>query len=130
MQNTILARNVVGVSCGGSAITSLGNNIDQDGSCGLADPTDITGGSVGLDILRDNGGPTMTHMLSALSPALDVGSNPASLLPDQRGMARTYGAGTDMGAVEVQPSGSDVIPGPAGLGLVGLALLSLRRRRS
>jgi len=82
--------------------------------------------------LADNGGPTLTHMLLDGSPAIDTGSNPAGLSFDQRGdgFLRTYDAGTDMGAVEVQPAAGAPIPEPAGLSLLGLALLSLRRRRS
>jgi len=54
--------------------------------------------------LANNGGPTQTHALLAGSPAINTGSNPASLAFDQRGpgFARTSGAGTDMGAFEVQ----------------------------
>jgi len=80
--------------------------------------------------LAYNGGPTMTHMLLDGSPAIDTGSNPAGLSFDQRGdgFLRTYGLGTDMGAVEVQPSGAP-IPEPAGLALLGLAALLKRRRR-
>jgi predicted outer membrane repeat protein len=54
--------------------------------------------------LANNGGPTQTHALLSGSPAINTGSNPASLAFDQRGpgFARTSGAGTDMGAFEVQ----------------------------
>jgi len=83
-----------------------------------------------LGPLADNGGPTLTHMLLDGSLATDTGSNPAGLSFDQRGdgFLRTYGAGTDMGAVEVQPEGAP-IPEPAALGVIGLAMLGLRRRR-
>ena len=39
------------------------------------------------------------------SPALNAGSNPDSLTTDQRGVARTIGPETDIGAVEYQPIG-------------------------
>jgi len=38
-----------------------------------------------LGPLADNGGPTRTHALSAGSPAINAGSNPAGLTTDQRG---------------------------------------------
>jgi parallel beta-helix repeat protein len=62
-----------------------------------------------LNALADNGGSpvlpdgshTKTHSLQALSPALNTGSNPATLAFDQRGNARSVGQ-TDIGAYEVQ----------------------------
>lgn len=62
-----------------------------------------------LGPLRDNGGTTPTHALLSHSPAIDAGSNPASLGNDQRGppYLRTLGFGTDIGSYEVNPS--DVI---------------------
>ncbi len=48
------------------------------------------------------GGPTPTHLPSNHSPLVDAGSNPLSLTTDQRGLARTIGANTDIGAVEAR----------------------------
>ena len=58
-----------------------------------------------LGPLADNGGPTLTMALAPNSPALDKGSNPAGLTFDQRGspFVRTFGGGTDIGALESQP---------------------------
>ena len=58
-----------------------------------------------LGPLQNNGGPTATRLPAANSPALNVGSNAGGLTTDQRGagFARTFGSGTDIGAVEVQP---------------------------
>jgi len=52
-----------------------------------------------VDILADNGGPTLTHALLAGSPAIDaaLGACPAI---DQRGVVRPVGGGCDVGAVE------------------------------
>ena len=50
--------------------------------------------------LAFNGGVTRTHALQSLSPAINTGSNVLALATDQRGSARTYGAVTDMGALE------------------------------
>lgn len=54
--------------------------------------------------LDDNGGPTLTHLPLATSPAVDHG-NPAVAAPaaDQRGMPRVEGT-IDIGAVEAQGS--------------------------
>ncbi|MEO0854164.1 MAG: choice-of-anchor Q domain-containing protein, partial [Cyanobacteria bacterium J06648_11] len=50
---------------------------------------------------QDNGSSTETIALLGASPAVDAGDNPDGLTEDQRGEARTIGAGTDIGAVEV-----------------------------
>jgi len=57
-----------------------------------------------LGPLASNGGLTQTCALPAGSPAIDMGSNPANLLYDQRGMARVSGARADIGAYEATPS--------------------------
>ncbi len=59
-----------------------------------------------LGPLANNGGPTQTCALLAGSPAIDTGSNPASLAYDQRGSGypRVSGAQADMGAYESTPS--------------------------
>ncbi|MCH9699062.1 MAG: right-handed parallel beta-helix repeat-containing protein [Gammaproteobacteria bacterium] len=61
--------------------------------------------------LKDNGGPTHTHGLVSGSPAIDAGDI-AFQLPatDQRGVARPYGDGVDIGAVEVVLAASSVNP--------------------
>lgn len=66
-----------------------------------------------LGALANNGGPTMTHALAPISPALNLGSNPAGLTTDQRGTAfsRTSGVAPDIGAYEVQTAASAVLPG-------------------
>lgn len=51
--------------------------------------------------LKDNGGPTHTHGLVSGSPAIDAGDIGFQLpATDQRGVARPYGEGVDIGAVE------------------------------
>jgi hypothetical protein len=87
---------------------SEGHNIVADGSCELAGPGDAIGVNPALGVLADNGGPTLTHLPLAGSPAID--SVPASVctglvsgpFSDQRGIARPQGAGCDAGAVEVE----------------------------
>jgi hypothetical protein len=53
-----------------------------------------------LDLLADNGGPTLTHAISQSSPAIDAGSNLDNLVFDQTGNFRVVGATADIGAVE------------------------------
>jgi hypothetical protein len=60
-----------------------------------------------LDLLSDNGGPTLTHAIPLTSPALDAGSNLDSLVFDQTGNFRVIGATADIGAVEWR---SDLTP--------------------
>ena len=52
--------------------------------------------------LATNGGPTLTHLPLADSPAIDAGSNPSGFQYDQRGpgFPRSKGGGVDIGAVE------------------------------
>ena len=59
--------------------------------------------------LQDNGGPRLTHALSAASPAIDHGNNAALLQDDQRGSGfpRVVGANADIGAYEL--NSNDVI---------------------
>ncbi|MBX7105463.1 MAG: hypothetical protein K1X57_15365 [Gemmataceae bacterium] len=58
--------------------------------------------------LADNGGSTLTHALLPGSPAINVGSNTAGLVNDQRGSGypRTFGVGTDIGAYESLDAGA------------------------
>jgi CSLREA domain-containing protein len=59
-----------------------------------------------LGPLQLNGGPTRTRALLPGSPAIDHGSNPTSLMADQRGAGfqRLLGAGVDIGAFEAPPN--------------------------
>jgi sugar lactone lactonase YvrE len=73
-------------------------------SKGQVVPSDTITADPKLLPLADNGGPTLTHALSADSPAIDAGNNTAGLAYDQRGapFARVYGAKADIGAYEAQ----------------------------
>jgi predicted outer membrane repeat protein len=67
-------------------------------------PADTLGCDPILDLLADNGGPTLTHALSTGSCAIDAGPTfpPGTIPSDQRGnqYARRVGSATDIGAYE------------------------------
>src|SRR5439155_17117023 len=98
LANTIVA-NGTGPNCSGS-ITSLGHNLDSDGTCGLSGPGDLSGvgEEAGLLPLADNGGPTQTHALLLGgcqgdacvfgSIANDAGDNSSVPATDQGGVLR------------------------------------------
>jgi predicted outer membrane repeat protein len=67
-------------------------------------PADTVGCDPTLDLLADNGGPTLTHGLLTGSCAIDAGPTfpPGTIPSDQRGnqYARRVGSATDIGAYE------------------------------
>jgi hypothetical protein len=90
----------------GNPPTSLGHNLDSDGSCNLTGPGDLPNTDPWLLPLGDYGGPTLTHSMHAVSPAIDAGDDAACPATDQRGVSRPLdgdGDGNphcDIGAVE------------------------------
>ena len=101
--NTIVAINKFGDDCSPDGFTSLGHNLDSDGTCSLTDPTDLPNTDPLLGPVEDNGGPTQTYALVEGSPAIDAGNDSAAPDTDQRGVTRPQGAASDIGAVEVVP---------------------------
>jgi parallel beta-helix repeat protein len=85
--------NLIGVADVGNYTLTGTNN--QTGT--TAKPLDAK-----LSPLANNGGPTQTHALMPVSPAIDEGSNPSSIPTDQRGNTRVIGTAADIGAYEVQ----------------------------
>ncbi len=108
-------------------LDSGGYNLDEDGSCGLEEGSDLVGVIAGLDPeLNDNGGPTLTHALLASSIAIDRGNSFGATV-DQRGLPRPSnfleisdgegGDGSDIGAFELQaPLPPSTPPGASGGG--------------
>ena len=125
-KNTIIGGNTGAgdpSDCAGTGpLTSEDHNLVGDlTGCTIVGITtnNITGQDPLLDILADNGGPTQTHALTPLSPAIDTG-NPATPgsgvdaceATDQRGVARPQGTTCDIGAFEFVPG---PIQPPAGM---------------
>lgn len=95
INNSIIAGNSASYSSQIQGSFNGGFNIIQASIDGLLDP-----------VLRDNGGPTLTHALLAGSAAIDAGDNQrvtaSGLVTDQRGgdHQRIYAGTVDIGAVE------------------------------
>ncbi|MBI1763003.1 MAG: hypothetical protein HYR56_16370, partial [Acidobacteria bacterium] len=111
LKNTLVAanngRNFDTTFIGGATNTSLGNNLDSDGTSHFTNG--VNGDIVGtlgspinalLAALGNYGGTTNTHALLPGSPAINAGTSSGAPTNDQRGSAR-FGA-TDIGAFESQ----------------------------
>jgi hypothetical protein len=120
IRNTIVANNTAttgndlylleGGQVGFSLIKDLANSTAPTYSISSTGPN-ITGQDPQLGGLANNGGPTQTQLPAASSPVIDKG-NSFGLSSDQRGVLRPIdfpafpnaGDGSDIGAVELQPS--------------------------
>ena len=112
VENSIVASNTVasGVSnCGGTGITSFGNNLDSGTDCGFTSSGDLqnTDPQFGSGTPQNNGGNTDTLDLAFVSAA--VNHIPAGAADcggrDQRGVVRPQGVACDIGAFEfAQPA--------------------------
>lgn len=114
LHNTLIASSRL--RCSGQT-TSLGNNLISNGDdCNLAaTSTDQIGSAARpidplLEPLADNGGPTPTHALRYLSPAIDNADPDGCPPTDQRGVTRPQDGdgngriGCDIGAFEREPT--------------------------
>jgi predicted outer membrane repeat protein len=86
------------------SVNSLGFNIADDASCGLAGSGDQVVTDLKLSPLANFGGQTLTHLPRPGSPAIDNGTGIGAPSIDQRGLPRLAGLAVDVGAVEVQPN--------------------------
>lgn len=110
--NLTLAHSIVAYNSSadcGNVVTSLGYNLDSDGSCGLTGTGDLTADPL-LGPLQNNGGQTPTHALLPGSPAIDAIPPSVCLSArDQRNVPRPQdGNGDnipacDAGAFELRP---------------------------
>lgn len=102
LKNTIMHGNAPNCQIYGSAtLTSEGFNISSDATCALAATDDMVSTDPLLAPLGNFGGPTLSMHPLPGSPAIDNGQCDASILVDQRGIARPAGDACDIGAVEV-----------------------------
>jgi len=108
LKNSLIVGNPPRNCEGAGAPLSMGNNLDDDGSCFLGGPGDLSNNpNARVGPLANNGGPTQTHALLTGSAAVDAGSNDGCPQTDQRGVARPQdgdGNGSaicDIGAFEV-----------------------------
>jgi hypothetical protein len=119
LRSSIVASNVSNATIPdiGGAMTASFNLIGNAGTAtGLTGNSNQSGTGASplnplLGPLANNGGRSLTHVLSAGSPALDAGSNVLARTRDQRGTgfarlvdlaATNVGDGTDIGALEAQ----------------------------
>jgi uncharacterized repeat protein (TIGR01451 family)/CSLREA domain-containing protein len=84
-----------------TAIVSNGFNLEQGGTCGFTQSSDVNGNPK-LGALTDNGGPTNTQFPASGSAAIDLGDSGTCPATDQRGVSRPKLAGCDIGAVEAE----------------------------
>jgi hypothetical protein len=116
-KNSLIVSSVNGDNCdieAGSSVNSPGTNFSTDASCpGFST---VSGGSLNLGPLADNGGLTPTHALLSGSTAIDAApdctlpDNTTAVVEDQRGISRPQGAVCDSGSFESsQGSNPDLI---------------------
>ncbi len=115
---SIVAGNGAGHDCFDYAPTSLGYNLDDDGTCSLSGTGDLSNTSAGLDPagLQNNGGPTETVALQSGSAAVDhVASASLCSSTDERGFARAKPC--DVGAFDTDQSGTPIVSNYTGTGI-------------
>ena len=101
LRDTLLADNLAGsdpaamrdANCGSTGgslnITSQGYNLDTGNTCLLAAQGDLPDANPMLGPLAPNGGPTLTHALTAGSAAIAAGTPISGVTTDQRGLPRS-----------------------------------------
>jgi CSLREA domain-containing protein len=101
LRNTILKTGPAGANLvnSGGTITSQGHNLSNDNGGGfLTGVNDQINTEPQLGALASNGGPTQTHALLAVSPAINTGNDALAPPVDQRGYGRN--GISDKGAFE------------------------------
>jgi sugar lactone lactonase YvrE len=110
LKNSLVANSPQGGNCGGDPITSDKYSLSSDNTCSLAGAGSLNGVDPLLTPLGDFGGWTLVHMLKTGSPAIDGVAGSDAPFFDQRGQPRPAGGGYDIGAVERQPTDSELPP--------------------
>jgi hypothetical protein len=107
--NTIFAQNTApaapdfdGFLSGSQGHNLIGNTSGSDGFL----PNDLQNVNPMLGPLANNGGQTRTRALLAGSPAIDAGQISGAPVTDQRGLSRSMGSSTDIGAFEFNTCGA------------------------
>ncbi len=110
--NTIVANDTAGGNCYQPITTDGGYNIQDGTTCGFTAATSHSNANPGLDPagLLSNGGPTPTIGLLTGALAVDliptgVNGCGTTITTDQRGVARPFGSGCDVGAYELDFKG-------------------------
>lgn len=98
--------NAAGTTTAKAITEDLGNNIDQDGACGLDAAGDHSGVDPKLVAPSENGGFVPTQALIHGSPALEGANAAACPATDARGVLRPQGSVCDIGAFEAQLIGA------------------------
>jgi len=101
VRNSIVDSPTVCQVTNASAAFSFEYSMLDGTTCGGIGAGTITGNDPLLLPLQNNGGPTLTQRLDAGSLAIDSAVTTSCTPADQRGAPRPYGAGCDMGALEV-----------------------------
>jgi hypothetical protein len=88
-------------------VSSLGGNLEDKTACGFTTATDQQNVAILLGALADNGGPTLTHLITNTGFAHDRGVDAlCAAAPvngvDQRGITRPQVEQCDVGAVELE----------------------------
>jgi hypothetical protein len=102
LQNSLLAGNLSG-SNGFGPLIDQGNNLSSDSSCQFTAPGSLNNSDPRLSSLDDFSGPTPTMALLAGSSAINAANSSYCAPTDQRGVARPFGSGCDIGAFESAP---------------------------
>ena len=104
--NTIIANSVDGPDCLNEAtLLTNKNNLIETGNCAA----DVINNPQ-LAALGNYGGNTLTHALTANSPALHAADEASCPATDQRGMPRPMGSGCDIGAFESSDLTATLLP--------------------
>jgi hypothetical protein len=124
LRNNVLARtagaNVQTVN--GAVINSLGNNLSDDASFGIAGDLINTDPLIGA--LGNYGGATQTYPLLPGSPAIDAGSSAGMPTVDSRGISRPQLGAFDIGAFESRGFAMTVTGGNNQIALINTAFAS------